>query len=121
MVVINVVTAAIYASDKRAARRGARRTPENTLFLLNLAGGPKQGLGNAGLTPTTLNAPTAARIPINQGFALAAAPVLLSVMLELVGMQATDDDPAARYDHMLALIEQGFRKPDAVRRDSSTG
>ncbi|TML08874.1 MAG: TetR/AcrR family transcriptional regulator [Actinobacteria bacterium] len=43
------------------------------------------------------------------------------VMLELVGMQATDDDPAARYDHMLALIEQGFRKPDAVRRDSSTG
>ena len=43
------------------------------------------------------------------------------VMLELVGMQATDDDPAVRYDRMLALIEQGFRKPEAVRRDSSTG
>src|SRR3954454_2766106 len=39
MLVINVITAIIYAHDKRAARRGARRVPERTLFLLNLAGG----------------------------------------------------------------------------------
>jgi uncharacterized membrane protein YsdA (DUF1294 family) len=40
LVVINVVTAAVYAWDKTMARRkGARRIPERTLFLLNLAGG----------------------------------------------------------------------------------
>ena len=39
MVVINVITAITYAHDKRAARSGARRVPERTLFLLNLAGG----------------------------------------------------------------------------------
>jgi uncharacterized membrane protein YsdA (DUF1294 family) len=37
---INLVTAAVYAWDKAMARRpGARRIPERTLFLLNLAGG----------------------------------------------------------------------------------
>ena len=40
------------------------------------------------------------------------------VMLELVGMRATVDDPEERYEHMLALIEQGFRRPDAPRRGS---
>ena len=39
MLIINVITAITYAHDKRAARRGARRVPENTLYLLNLAGG----------------------------------------------------------------------------------
>jgi uncharacterized membrane protein YsdA (DUF1294 family) len=39
LLVINLVTAAAYARDKRAARRSARRVPERTLFLLNLAGG----------------------------------------------------------------------------------
>jgi len=43
------------------------------------------------------------------------------VMLELVGMRATEDDPAERYEHMLNLIEQGFRRPDAARRGSSAG
>lgn len=35
----SVVTFAVYAMDKAAARRGGRRTPENTLYLLSLAGG----------------------------------------------------------------------------------
>ena len=39
MLIINVITAIAYAHDKRAARSGARRVPERTLFLLNLAGG----------------------------------------------------------------------------------
>jgi uncharacterized membrane protein YsdA (DUF1294 family) len=39
MLIINVITAVAYTHDKRAARRGARRVPERTLFLLNLAGG----------------------------------------------------------------------------------
>lgn len=39
MLIINIITAGVYATDKRAARSGARRTPESTLFLLNLAGG----------------------------------------------------------------------------------
>jgi uncharacterized membrane protein YsdA (DUF1294 family) len=39
LLVINVVTFAAYWWDKRAARRGARRTPERTLFALDLAGG----------------------------------------------------------------------------------
>ena len=43
------------------------------------------------------------------------------VMLELVGMRATDDDPAARYEHMLDLIEQGFRRPEATGRRTSAG
>ena len=43
------------------------------------------------------------------------------VMLELVGMRATEDDPADRYEHMLDLIEQGFRRPDAPRRSASAG
>jgi hypothetical protein len=43
------------------------------------------------------------------------------VMLELVGMRATDDDPAARYEHMLDLIEQGFRRPDATGPSASAG
>jgi uncharacterized membrane protein YsdA (DUF1294 family) len=39
LLVINVVTAVVYAWDKTQARRGNRRIPERTLFLLNLAGG----------------------------------------------------------------------------------
>lgn len=40
LLVINVITAAMYARDKMAARRpGARRTRERTLWLLCLAGG----------------------------------------------------------------------------------
>lgn len=36
---VSAVTFATYALDKSAAKRGARRTPENTLHLLSLAGG----------------------------------------------------------------------------------
>jgi uncharacterized membrane protein YsdA (DUF1294 family) len=39
LIVINVVTAAAYAYDKLAARRGGRRMRERTLWLLCLAGG----------------------------------------------------------------------------------
>lgn len=39
LVVINVVTGAVYAWDKVSARRGTRRVPERTLFLLNFLGG----------------------------------------------------------------------------------
>jgi len=39
LLVINTVTAVVYAWDKTQARRGGRRIPERTLFLLNLAGG----------------------------------------------------------------------------------
>jgi uncharacterized membrane protein YsdA (DUF1294 family) len=39
LALVNVVTFFAYARDKRAARTGARRTPERTLFALNLAGG----------------------------------------------------------------------------------
>lgn len=39
LVVINVVTALIYAHDKSAARNQQRRTPESTLHLFALAGG----------------------------------------------------------------------------------
>jgi len=39
LLAINVVTAVVYAWDKIQARRGNRRIPERTLFLLNLAGG----------------------------------------------------------------------------------
>jgi uncharacterized membrane protein YsdA (DUF1294 family) len=39
LLAINVVTAVAYAWDKTQARRGNRRIPERTLFLLNLAGG----------------------------------------------------------------------------------
>jgi AcrR family transcriptional regulator len=40
------------------------------------------------------------------------------VMLELVGMRATGDDPGERYERMLELIERGFRHPDAAPRRS---
>jgi uncharacterized membrane protein YsdA (DUF1294 family) len=36
---MTLVTFVAYARDKRAARTGGRRTPERTLFALNLAGG----------------------------------------------------------------------------------
>jgi len=39
LVAINVATAAAYARDKMAARRGARRVRERTLWILCLAGG----------------------------------------------------------------------------------
>jgi uncharacterized membrane protein YsdA (DUF1294 family) len=39
LAVMSVVTFAAYFRDKRAAGRGERRTPERTLFALNLAGG----------------------------------------------------------------------------------
>ena len=39
LVVINVVTFAVYGADKRRARRGAWRVSEKTLFLLPLLGG----------------------------------------------------------------------------------
>jgi uncharacterized membrane protein YsdA (DUF1294 family) len=39
LVAINVVTAVAYAADKIAARRGARRIRERTLWILCLAGG----------------------------------------------------------------------------------
>jgi uncharacterized membrane protein YsdA (DUF1294 family) len=39
LLAINIVTAVVYAWDKTQARRGNRRIPERTLFLLNLAGG----------------------------------------------------------------------------------
>ena len=35
----HIVTYGVYAIDKSAATKGARRTPENTLHLLSLAGG----------------------------------------------------------------------------------
>ena len=39
LLAINVGTAAAYAWDKAAARRGGRRVRERTLLLLNVAGG----------------------------------------------------------------------------------
>ena len=39
LIVINLVTFAVYGIDKRRARRGAWRVPEKTLFLLPLLGG----------------------------------------------------------------------------------
>jgi len=36
---VNVITFAVYGADKRRARKGKRRVPEKTLFLLALAGG----------------------------------------------------------------------------------
>ncbi len=39
LLVINIATAAAYAYDKIAARRGARRIRERTLWIMNLLGG----------------------------------------------------------------------------------
>ena len=39
LVVLNLVTMLVFAHDKRAARRGARRVPERTLHTLELLGG----------------------------------------------------------------------------------
>ena len=36
---VSLVAVAVYASDKRAAKAGRRRVPENTLHLLAVAGG----------------------------------------------------------------------------------
>jgi uncharacterized membrane protein YsdA (DUF1294 family) len=41
---LSVICFAVYARDKSAARRGARRTPENTLLTLGLLGGWPGGL-----------------------------------------------------------------------------
>ncbi|GAA2069045.1 hypothetical protein GCM10009821_01480 [Aeromicrobium halocynthiae] len=43
-VAVSPLTFAVYATDKRAARAGARRTPESTLHLLGLLGGWPGGL-----------------------------------------------------------------------------
>lgn len=37
--VASVITLIVYALDKSAAKRGARRTPESTLHFLSLVGG----------------------------------------------------------------------------------
>lgn len=37
--VASLITFMVYALDKSAAKRGARRTPESTLHLLSLVGG----------------------------------------------------------------------------------
>ena len=39
LIVINIVTAALYAYDKLAARRGSRRIRERTLWICNGLGG----------------------------------------------------------------------------------
>jgi uncharacterized membrane protein YsdA (DUF1294 family) len=39
LALMTVVTFIAYARDTRAAQRGGRRTPERTLWLLDLAGG----------------------------------------------------------------------------------
>lgn len=39
LLVLNLVTVLVFAHDKRAARRGARRVPERTLHTLELLGG----------------------------------------------------------------------------------
>lgn len=36
---VNVVAFAVYGADKRRARKGKRRVPEKTLFLLAIIGG----------------------------------------------------------------------------------
>ena len=36
---VNVITFAVYGADKRRARKGKRRVPEKTLFLLAAIGG----------------------------------------------------------------------------------
>lgn len=44
LVALSPTTFAVYAADKRAARTGARRTPETTLHLLDVLGGWPGGL-----------------------------------------------------------------------------
>jgi uncharacterized membrane protein YsdA (DUF1294 family) len=39
LVVVNIATAVAYVYDKTAARRGARRIRERTLWIMNLLGG----------------------------------------------------------------------------------
>jgi len=44
LAIVNVVLFAVMGADKHAARRGARRTPERTLFALALIGGSLGGV-----------------------------------------------------------------------------
>ncbi len=57
LLAVNVLTFLAYWRDKRAARRGGRRTPERTLFAMNIVGGFVGGwLGMLVLRHKTLHA-----------------------------------------------------------------
>ncbi len=57
LLAVNVLTFLAYWRDKRAARRGGRRTPERTLFAMNMVGGFVGGwLGMLVLRHKTLHA-----------------------------------------------------------------
>ncbi len=79
LVAVNLATFAAYWWDKRAARRGDRRTRERTLLLMNLAGGFMGGwAGMLVLRHKTLHV----RFRIVQSVATVAwAGLLLAVLL----------------------------------------